>query len=238
MLILDSGSGVRGLVSDTRGLERVDVLLTHLHMDHVQGLPFLEPLLDPEVRVDIWGPISIIETLRERLARYLSPPLFPVRLRDLENVWFHDVPPGTFEIDGVTVTADLLCHPGPTLGYRLEEAGASVVYMPDHEPALGLAALPTDPEWTSGSDLARGAQVLIHDTQYFDEQYPTRVGWGHSTYGHVTDFARMTEVGSLITFHHDPSHTDEMLDAAHEALAERADGFEVVPGKAGLVIDL
>lgn len=238
MIILDAGSGVRGLAADIKGIERVDVLLSHLHMDHVQGLPFLEPLLAPEVRVDIWGPISTTKALKERLALYLSPPLFPVRLRDLENVWFHDVPPGVFEVDTVSVTADLICHPGPTLGFRLEEAGATLAYLPDHEPALGARDFPGEASWTSGHDLAQGATVLIHDSQYTEEQYLTRVGWGHSSYRHLLDFAAMTGVGTLVTFHHDPSHSDEMLDEVHRRLAKEADTFELVPGKAGLSFDL
>ncbi len=238
MIILDAGSGVRGLGADTQRLERVDVLLTHLHMDHVQGLPFLEPLLDPDIRVDIWGPMSTTETLRERLARYISPPLFPVRLRDLENVWFHDVPPGLFDVDTVSVTADLICHPGPTLGFRLEEGGRTLVYIPDHEPALGARDFPGDPEWTSGFDLARGADVLIHDSQYTDDEYLSRVGWGHTAHRHLLGFAAMTGVERLVTFHHDPSHSDDVLDAIHQSLSEEADGFEVVAGTHGLVVEI
>lgn len=238
LLFLDAGSGIRTLSEDASGLDRVDVLLTHLHIDHIVGLPFFTPLLDPEVDVRIWGPISTTKTVQERLSRYLSPPLFPVRVRDLPSVSFHDVPPGVFELDSIRVTADLVCHPGPTLGYRLEDSGSTVAYLPDHEPALCSKDFPGDPEWTSGHDLAKEADLLIHDSQYTDEEYGQRVGWGHSSYTHLLDFAHQTEVKTLATYHHDPAHTDLMLDGTHDWLRERGNGIEIIAGKPGVVIDL
>lgn len=238
LLVLDAGTAVRALSEIASGLEQIDILVSHLHIDHVQGLPFFQPLLDPDVQVDIWGPISADMNLRERLGRYLSPPLFPVRIRDLPNVWFHDVPPGEFEIGGFKVLADLVSHPGPTLGYRLEEDGGSICYIPDHEPALAGGAIGSDPEWMSGFQLAHGCQVLVHDSQYTDDEYTDRVGWGHTAHSHLLAFAAATDVERLVTFHHDPGHNDADLDAIHQDLIARADGFEVVPGKSGLVLEL
>jgi phosphoribosyl 1,2-cyclic phosphodiesterase len=219
-------------------VERVDVLITHLHMDHIQGLPFFAPLYDPDVRVDVWGPVSDHQTLQERLNRYLSPPLFPVRVRDLPNVVFHDVSPGVFDIDGVKVTADLVSHPGATLGFRLEEGGRVLTYLPDHEPALGAHDFPSVPEWTSGYELAHGADLLIHDSQYTDEEYAERVGWGHSSLTHLLGFVRLAEVARLVSFHHDPAHTDVMLDEVHRWLEENADEIEIVPGMTGTTINV
>jgi ribonuclease BN (tRNA processing enzyme) len=238
LLVLDAGSGMRALGANVESVEQVDVLITHLHMDHIQGLPFFTPLHDPDIRVDVWGPISTTQTLKERLNRYLSPPLFPVRVRDLTNVVFHDVSPGSFDIDGIQVTADLVSHPGPTLGYRLEEAGRILTYLPDHEPALGMHNFPKSPEWTSGYDLATGADLLIHDSQYTDEEYSARVGWGHSSYSHVLAFAGMTGVSTLMTFHHDPDHSDATLDEAHERLRATRQDFEIVPGTHGAVFEV
>ena len=180
--VLDAGTGIRAVDGKSAELARVDVLLSHLHMDHILGLGFFRPLYQPGLEVHLWGPPSATQSLHARLTRYLSPPLFPVRLRDLPcRLELHDAPRGPFELPGLEVTADLVCHPGPTLGYRLEDdRGGVLAYMSDHEPALGGGELGGSPEWTSGYDLARGADVLIHDAQYTDEEYPAHVGWGHS----------------------------------------------------------
>jgi phosphoribosyl 1,2-cyclic phosphodiesterase len=238
LLILDAGSGIRRLGDQLGSETRVDILLSHLHMDHVQGLPFFKPLLDPAVEVHLWGPISTTRTLTVRLARYLSPPLFPVRVRELPNVVFHDVLPGQFGIGNVTVDADLITHPGSTLGYRLSSGDATLAYMPDHEPALGNPRYPGESHWTSGFALAHGADVLIHDAQYTADEYVTRVGWGHTSIPQLTRYAEMTEVSRLVTFHHDPSHADELLDEIHEELAEATHGAEIIPGVAGLEVSL
>jgi ribonuclease BN (tRNA processing enzyme) len=240
VVVLDAGSGIVH-VQDSLGSEvhRIDLLLTHLHMDHIQGLGFFKPLRDPAVETHIWGPISTTMHLAERLSRYLSPPLFPVRLREMASVQLHDVFPGRFEIGEFSVEADLVLHPGPTLGYRLEEGERSVVYLPDHEPALGCPDMAGPPEWISGSSLASGADVLIHDAQYTDEEYGTRVGWGHSSYRHVVAFAQQAGVARLVTFHHDPEHTDRVLDDLHERAREEHElPFELFAGTAGSVLEI
>lgn len=237
-VILDAGSGIRALGIDLAGIERIDILLSHLHMDHVQGLPFFGPLLDPVSEVHIWGPVSTTQGLRERLSRYLSPPLFPIMVRDLANVFFHDVPPGEFDIGSIHVQADLVSHPGSTLGYRLEDSGSILGYVPDHEPALGARDFPGRPEWTSGFDIAVGADVLIHDAQYTDEEYAGRIGWGHTSTTQLARFSEMAEVKRVVTFHHDPSHSDAALDLLHENLESIIAGVEVVRGTADLTVDV
>jgi ribonuclease BN (tRNA processing enzyme) len=201
------------------GAGPIHVLLSHLHLDHLLGLGFFRPLFETSAEIHLWGPASPVQSLAERIATYLSPPLFPVRLADLPaTVEFHDSPEEAVQIGGLTVRASLVTHQGPTVGYRIEEAGRSVVYLPDHEPGLGVdvALQPTD--WLSGYDIAHGADVLLHDAQYGDDEYPRHVGWGHSAVGHVVAFARKAEVDRLVLFHHDPGHTDtemeELLDEA------------------------
>ncbi|MGH8923269.1 MAG: MBL fold metallo-hydrolase [Acidimicrobiia bacterium] len=238
VVVLDAGSGVRRLGHELDDAERVDILLSHLHMDHVQGLPFFRPLLDPEVEVHLWGPMSTTRSLEARLARYLSPPLFPIRVRDLPNVEFHDVPLSSFDIDSLRITADLITHPGTTLGFRIEEGESSLAYMPDHEPALGCDTFPNEPRWTSGFALAEGVDLLIHDAQYTDEEYAARIGWGHTSFSQLQKFGSITGATELVTFHHDPAHTDDFLDEVHRSLAARANGFTVSAGVAGFQREL
>lgn len=236
MLVLDAGSGIGRLNSMfDPPPERIDILLTHLHMDHIQGLGFFRPIFEPSVHTHIWGPASSTRDLGERLGRYLSPPLFPVRLRDLEALHTIDLMPGETEIGPFRVTADFVIHPGPTLGYRIEADGRSVAYVPDHEPALGSAVFPKPPEWTSGYDLCLGVDVLVHDFQYTAEEYQIRQGWGHSSIPQALAFATQVKTDRLVTFHHDPDHDDAMLDHLHQV---GDTPFELVPGRAGLSLQV
>jgi len=241
LLVLDAGTGIQRLGAAVQGGGgRIDLLLTHLHMDHIQGLGFFEPLYEPGREIHIWGPPSPTLDLRTRLARYLSPPLFPIRLRDLPcRLTLHNVPPERFEVGGLEVEADLVCHPGSTVGYRISDGTRAVAYLPDHEPALGVREFPGEPEWTSGFDLAAGVDLLIHDAQYTTEEYQERVGWGHSAVGDAVVFATLAGVRQLVPFHHDPTHDDAMLDRLD--LAARASGdlaFRLSPGMEGATFEL
>jgi ribonuclease BN (tRNA processing enzyme) len=179
----------------------------------VQGLGFFRPLFDGDGHVHLWGPTSPVQTLQERIAAYLSPPLFPVRLADIPaRLTFHDAPEEPVRIGSATVRAAKVTHQGPTVGYRIEENGRSIAYIPDHEPSLGVRLEDQPPAWISGHDLAQGVDVLFHDAQYTDGEYPDHVGWGHSAIGHVVEFVRKADVGTLVLFHHDPYHTDADLE--------------------------
>jgi phosphoribosyl 1,2-cyclic phosphodiesterase len=236
VLVLDAGTGIRRL-GTTIGADvhRVDVLLTHLHMDHLQGLGFFAPLFRPDMEVNVWGPGSTSATLRDRVLRGLSPPLYPVRLRDLPSrISMLDVPRGAFEIGSITVTADFICHPGATVGYRVEEAGLVLTYLPDHEPALGVPNFPDQAQWTSGYGLAKDAALLIHDSTYSAVEYPQYRGWGHSAIDHAIALGVLAKVRRLVTFHHDPGHDDVMLDRMLDAaVAAAPPPFAVSPGTEG-----
>jgi phosphoribosyl 1,2-cyclic phosphodiesterase len=241
VVVLDAGTGIAALGRTIGRHERVDILLSHLHLDHIQGLGFFGPLFCPGQEVHIWGPSSTTLGLRLRLLRYLSPPLFPVALRDLPcRLTIHDVPLGGFELPGVSVSAALVCHPGPTVGYRLTAGRASLAYLPDHEPALGCPRFPDVAQWTSGYDLAHDVDVLIHDAQYTDEEYGDRVGWGHSTIDDAVAFAVLVGARRLVAFHHDPNHDDDFLDGfiGTRATAVRPRGLAMDAAQEGAVVDL
>ncbi len=243
LLVLDAGTGIRRLgASLPTDLKRVDILLTHVHMDHIQGLGFFAPLYNPNMEVHIWGPASSTQRLHWRLKRYLSPPLFPIRLTELAcKLSIHEVPCGEVEIGEFRVSAALVCHPGPTVGYRIKSAeGRVLTYLPDHEPALGVLRFPSLPrEWTSGAKLADGADLLIHDSQYSNAEYACHCGWGHSSLTQTLAFGSLTEVRRLVPFHHDPSHSDADLDRLmFEAMEESKPAFEVVPGIEGSTIEV
>jgi phosphoribosyl 1,2-cyclic phosphodiesterase len=234
LAVIDAGTGIRGLGDHLpEDLRRVDILLSHLHLDHIIGLGFFSALNRPGLEVHVWGPASSVLDLHTRLSRYLSPPLFPVRLRDLPcRLELHEVAYGRFEVPGLEVTAAFVSHPGATLGYRLDDGVGTVTYLSDHEPALGTRVFPQSPEWTSGYDLAAGADVLIHDAQYDDHEYPDHVGWGHSSLSHALEMARLAGVGELVAFHHDPGHDDRVLDRIYEDVPSTA-SLVVTPGREG-----
>jgi phosphoribosyl 1,2-cyclic phosphodiesterase len=243
VLVLDAGTGIRPLGQElvARAARRITVLLTHLHLDHLEGLRFFAPLFDPEVQVDIWGPPSPVSSLQERIARSFSPPLFPLDLRSLPaEVTFHDVPRQPWAIDGASLTASLVVHPGPTVGYRIETPRASVAYLPDHEPALAGVIGETPPDWISGAGLAAGVDVLFHDAQYSEDEYEARIGWGHSSVADAVTFARMAGARRLLLFHHEPLHDDGSLDRLEEHARSLAgsDGVVATLAREGMVVEV
>ena len=241
VLVLDAGTGIRRLGDQLPpDLARIDILLTHLHMDHIQGLGFFEPLYRPDVEVHIWGPASATMSLEVRLSRYLSPPLFPVHLRDLPNITCHEVPQPPFAIGPFRIQTALVCHPNPTVGYRIEEQGGILAYLPDHEPALCVAdGQWLGPEWTSGHALAAGADLLIHDAQFTEQEYACCVGWGHSAYRHAFEFATLAGVQEVVLFHHDPSHDDNTIEhLLQDAVRRFKPAFRVSAGREGAVFEM
>jgi phosphoribosyl 1,2-cyclic phosphodiesterase len=217
-LVLDAGTGIRNLPPDLgRSGEPVHILLTHLHLDHIQGLLFFAPLFQPGVEVTLWGPAAPGVSLERRIGRYLSAPLTPVEIRELPcRLDFRNCPTTRWQIGPAEITAEGVTHRGPTLGFRVEDGGHSLCYLPDHEPAIIGGIDDLEAEWLSGLSLARDVDLLIHDCQYTDAEYPAHVGWGHSSLTQALQFARRVAARETLLFHHDPGHTDDELDAMLE----------------------
>jgi phosphoribosyl 1,2-cyclic phosphodiesterase len=236
LLILDAGTGARplGIALAAEGARSIHLLLSHLHVDHVEGLGAFAPIWSDDTELHVWGPPSPVMSLAGRIERYFSPPLFPVHLSDVPaRVIFHDAPEGSWKIGGATVTSAPILHTGPTVGYRLEDEGRVLTYLTDHEPALGPDLVTAAPEWISGHALAFGADLLLHDCQYSEDEYPSHVGWGHSSTAQVAVFADRAKVDRLLTFHHDPLHDDEVLDVMCARVRELWDVAEDRCGVAG-----
>lgn len=209
-IVLDAGTGLRGLGEQlvrTPDNHKTTILLSHVHWDHIQGLPFFTPIYVPGFDIDVISGPNGFMPLIEVLRRQMSPPFFPVAFDDLPSrMTAGDARPGvSFEVGEVTVTMARLNHPDPVYGFRLDWCGTSVVYATDTEHYSCV-----DPTLCN---LARGADVLIYDAQYTPEEYrgelgPSKVGWGHSTYEAATELARRAEVSQLVLFHHDPRRHD------------------------------
>jgi len=237
VLVLDAGTGARelGLALVEEAPPRIDLLITHLHVDHVEGLGVFEPIWRAQTDLHIWGPASPVASLDDRIATYFSPPLFPIHLSEVPaNCTFHDAPEGEWRIGGATLRSQPILHPGATVGYRIEVDGSTLTYLTDHEPALGVDLEAASPDWISGFALAAGADVLIHDCQYTPQEYERRVGFGHSSTEHVATFAGRAGVDRLVLFHHDPMHGDDQLEAMRERVLER---WEVDPQRCAIAAE-
>jgi len=239
IIVLDAGTGIRSLGLALAGpVPHINILLTHLHLDHIQGLMFFAPAFRPQSEMSIWGPEAPEASLRDRIARYISAPLSPVEIRELPcDVRFMDAPHVEWDIGPARIRAASVTHRGPTLGYRITEGDTSLCYIPDHEPALGTTLDDLDRDWISGYELACGASLLIHDSQYTDGEYPDHVGWGHSRLSDTLMFAHRTEAERLLLFHHDPLHTDDFLDALQGRAIEGWDTLGGDPARLEMAVE-
>jgi phosphoribosyl 1,2-cyclic phosphodiesterase len=235
-LILDAGTGIRNLPSDVGAADgQIHILLTHLHLDHIQGLLFFPPLFETSCHATIWGPAAQGGTLESRVARYLSAPLAPVDVRELPcRLDFRSCPATEWSIGPARIRAEAVVHRGTTLGFRITDEDATLCYVPDHEPALIGPVAELGPEWLSGYSLARGADLLIHDGQYTEAEYPPHFGWGHSAISDALRFAVRCNAARTLLFHHDPAHTDDQLDAALEAAEQLWAQLGGAPGAVGM----
>jgi phosphoribosyl 1,2-cyclic phosphodiesterase len=221
-IVLDLGTGLRPLGRELEARQGTDTpieitaLLTHLHWDHIIGLPFCTPLLKAGTTMDVYGPPQVGGTLHDVIDRVVVPPFFPVQVKELHgSIDFHEVEEDVFAIGSAKIRVRRVPHVGTTLGYRIEADGASVAYVSDHQ-------TPTDRQAVAPSvlELCDGADLLIHDAQYTDDEFATKSNWGHSTVEYAVHVAAEAGVHRLSLYHHDPDHTDEILDSIAHLAAE------------------
>ena len=214
-LVLDAGTGLRRFAR-ALGNEpfRGTILLSHLHWDHVQGLPFFSSAENPESRTTVAIPDQgDAETV---LGRAMSPPHFPVRPGELRGSWrFGGLPDGSTDVEGFSVLAlDIPHQGGRTFGFRVSDGAASIAYLSDHHP-LGIG--PGDDglgeRHPAALALAEGADLLIHDAQHVLEEFPARAYLGHSTVEYAVALATEAKARRLLLYHHDPDRTDDQIDA-------------------------
>jgi phosphoribosyl 1,2-cyclic phosphodiesterase len=229
-IILDAGTGLRALGNErmAKGPRHSTILLSHLHWDHVAGLPFFTPIYVPGHRVEIASGPNGVMPHDDAIRSLFRAPFFPVDYSVLaDQVSTRELRPNErFTIGDITVTMAKLNHPDPVYGFRLEHAGQSIVYATDTEHFACV-----DPTLKK---LAAGADILIYDSQYTPEEYPSKVGWGHSTWLAGAELARAAGVPQLVLFHHDPNRTDAQL-AAIEAQA-RVELPGTVAAREGMVL--
>jgi ribonuclease BN (tRNA processing enzyme) len=237
-IVFDLGTGLRAF-GDTQphdGTFSGTALLTHIHWDHVQGLPFFPPADRVGARFDIFGPQQDSESLSELFDGFMRPPYFPVTCSDLRgDIRFHEVLKDDFSVGNAEVSVRPVPHCGATVGYRVTSGNRIVTYISDHQAPLTL-----DSVSDSVLELAEGADVLIHDAQYTRSEFEQKAHWGHCTFDYAVTVAREAGAKTLVLFHHDPSHGDDDLD---DLLAEArglagAGGPQVIAAYEGLRLSL
>jgi ribonuclease BN (tRNA processing enzyme) len=255
-LILDLGTGLRALghdlLDEPAAAEAADdaaggrngsapppalqAVVTHLHFDHIQGLPFFQPALLDGAGLDIYGPPQAGDSLGDAFASVLRPPFFPIELDKLPaELRFHEVGDDRISLGAFDVLVRLIPHVGATCGYRVESDGISIAYVSDHQAPASLEGVAD-----SVLELCSGADLVIHDAQYTEEEFRAKAHWGHSTIDYAVLVAREAGARRLALYHHDPTHSDEFLDDAGMEAAERAAdaGLEVLMTAEGLTVDL
>ncbi len=237
LIVFDLGTGARYLGADLCSTEilpmKCTALVSHLHWDHVQGIPFFGPLLHPETELHVVGPKQTDFTLEEAIHRFISPPLFPVEMAEIPaKMTFHEASRGTMTIGSATVSIAPLLHVGATNCYRVDgPSSGSVAYLSDHqEPADG--SVPADI-----AEFCADVDVLIHDAQYDAAELLMRSDWGHSTAEFAVNVALASNAKRLVLFHHDPSHNDDWVaDATAKAQAQAGNRLEVIAAVEGMTL--
>jgi phosphoribosyl 1,2-cyclic phosphodiesterase len=248
-IVIDCGTGavdLGGTLCREGRAGRGALLISHTHWDHIQGLPFFSPFFVQGAEWDVFAPRGLSRSLQETLSGQMQHAYFPITLDEFAaKIRYHELVEGAFEYEDFRVSTHYLDHPALTLGYRLEADGGAVVYASDHE-SVGRQAVP-GPRELGGSERShvaflRDADLVIHDAQYTVAEYPTKVGWGHSTPDYAAAVCVAAGARRLALTHHDPDRSDDEVDAIVEALRDgvrsRGETLEALGAAEGAVIEL
>jgi phosphoribosyl 1,2-cyclic phosphodiesterase len=265
LLIVDLGTGVKPLGDWLMANElkehplEADIFITHTHWDHIMGFPMFSPVFVPSTRLKMWGSVSYDgDSLEKIIGVQLSYRYWPVRLDELSaHIEYEEIKQGTMDLGGgLSLSTKYLNHPILCLGYRFEYQGKSIVTAFDTEPFYNI--FPTnkdDPAYSEEAaqegeqvaesenqqmlDFMKGADILIHDSQYTQEEYKSHIGWGHSSYQTAIDNALKAGVKKLICFHHEPRRTDEELAALETEFRQRyaSEPLDIIMAREGMIIE-
>jgi diguanylate cyclase (GGDEF)-like protein len=248
LIVLDCGTGARELglhLTQTRKPPiHLHLFIGHTHWDHIQGFPFFVPAFVPGVELNVYAPLGFQQSLEEAMAGQMEYSYFPVKLRDLRSrIHFTELEEGFFRVGDVLVETQYLNHTAPTIAYRITSAGTTIAYVTDHEPFWkpedGILHHPGDQRHVA---FMKGADLVIHDAQYTEEEYRQRVGWGHSTVDYAVDVAVEAGAQRLALFHHDPTHDDVVMQRIETGAKARAQAagsrMEVFAAREGLELTL
>lgn len=236
VFICDAGSGIRGLGNDLltrdKAPDELHLLITHAHWDHIQGFPFFRPLYDAEDTIRVVGPKQKDIDVQNLFAGQMGPIYFPVPFSVVAaSMEFEHLNRGGYEIGDFSLEVMRVRHPSFVIGYRISIGEKVICFIPDNE-LDGEVYPDVEPGFESRIvDFVGDADLLIHDSMYTDREYPSRKGWGHSTFEQSLRLAREGGVKKLLLFHHDPTRTDAQLDEIVARLqdeAGRGDGDLVV----------
>lgn len=245
LIILDCGTGVRelGVTLMKARPVRANMFIGHSHWDHIQGFPFFLPAFDPASEITIYAPAGFELSLERAMEGQMQYSYFPVKLQDLSSkVRFVTVDEGVFYVGNVVVETQFLNHTAPTVGYRMTVGGRTVVYATDHEPFWHTGGSILHPGDLRHIEFLKQADLVIHDSQYTEDEYPSKLGWGHSPADYAAQVAIEAGAQQLALTHHDPTHDDTLvqrLEAATQARAAASRSqLEVFAAAEGMEISL